>query len=517
MKYFPPVSRWLFPVIGLAGAVALAAQTPRFPQREFRGVWVATVNGLDYPSRPSVNPDTLKADFIQILEQCRRLGLNALIVQVRPAGDALYPSAHAPWSAFLTGQQGLAPSGGFDPLAFMIDEAHRRGMEFHAWLNPYRATMNLDTLALSPRHMFYQRRHWMLRYGDRFYFNPASPEVREHLMRVVEEIVRGYDIDAIHFDDYFYPYPIAGLAFPDSTDFLRAGGQGDIGDWRRANVDALIELLAHRIKEIKPHVRFGISPFGVWRNAERDPMGSPTRAGAACYDDLYADVLKWLRLGWIDYVAPQLYWHIGFPVADFQLLLEWWRRHSYQRQLYIGHALYKVGDNAEPAWHDPTEISRQIELLRRDGAAQGSIFFRAGFLARNPLGVSDSLMAFYAAPALPPSLPSIASLPPVAPELLRLRQNRENVLVRWRPAPNPATHYAVYRRVAPRDEMPPGPYRLLGVYPGGVNEEIIVWSDDSAQRRIRYEYRVAALNRFNNEGPPSRERAIRRRGGAASP
>jgi uncharacterized lipoprotein YddW (UPF0748 family) len=224
-------------------------------------------------------------------------------------------------------------------------------MEFHAWLNPYRATLDLDTLSLSSQHLFYRHRDWLVRYGERFYLNPSLPEVRNHLTEVVVDLVERYDLDAIHFDDYFYPYPIPGEAFPDSLDFVRRGfGYAAIEDWRRSNTDALVSAVSQRIKLSRQHVRFGISPFGVWRNASRDPTGSATQASASSYDDLYADLVKWMRSGWIDYVAPQLYWSVGFPPADHGALLEWWNKNRNGRQLYIGYAAYKVGANADSAW-----------------------------------------------------------------------------------------------------------------------------------------------------------------------
>ena len=319
------------------------------PKRELRAVWVATVLNIDYPREGTPDAVALREQYKNLIDQFQQLGFNTVIFQVRPAADAFYPSQLVPWSRFLTGQQGRAPSDAeFDPLAFMIEETHRRGMEFHAWLNPFRATTDLDTTKLARNHVFYQHRDWMMPYGTRYYLNPGIPEVRQHLVDVVSEIVRNYDVDGIHFDDYFYPYPVSGQRLPDSLTYVRYRGSfNDTLAWRRNNVDQLIQSLDQAIHGIKPAVAFGISPFGVWRNRDRDPRGSQSRAGVTTYDDLYADVLKWMENDWIDYIMPQLYWNIGYAPADYALLLQWWSQHVGDTHLYIGHGAYKVGNNPE--------------------------------------------------------------------------------------------------------------------------------------------------------------------------
>ncbi len=498
-----------------AAAVHTLSAQPAVPKREFRGVWVATVANIDYPRTPDVRPVALREQWIQLVEMYKSMGLNAVIVQVRPAGDAIYPSALVPWSRYLTGRQGMPPADSiFDPLAFMIDEAHRNGMEFHAWFNPYRATVDMDTLSLSTMHMFNRRRDWMVRYGTRFYFNPALPEVREHLAQVVAEVVGKYDIDAVHFDDYFYPYKIEGEAFPDSIEFQALGRSfANIDDWRRSNVDALIQLTSERIRDTKPHVQFGISPFGVWRNRSRDPvMGSDTRAGATCYDDLYADVLKWSRLGWIDYIAPQLYWHIGFPPADHYTLLKWWEQHSYGRLLYIGHAAYKVANNAEAAWHDPAETPRQIDLNRRNLVALGSIYFSSRSLAGNLLGVRDSIARYYAKPSLLPTPPDKAMRPFQPPQLRQVSSREVKPFLRWRPnrldRKNPPLYYALYRF----DGQGPGDFEngrnILHITPRGDTRRNFSYHDLDAAPDRTYTYTVTALNRTHVESKAAPSRTV---------
>lgn len=485
------------------------------PKREFRGVWVATVANIDYPKAPDNRPVALKEQWLQLLETYKAAGLNAVIVQVRPAGDAIYPSDLVPWSKFLTGKQGLPPADeNFDPLAFMIEETHRNGMEFHAWFNPYRCTMDLDTLSLSTMHMFNKQRGWMLRYGTRFYFNPALPEVREHLAQVVGEVVAKYDIDAVHFDDYFYPYKIQGEEFPDSLDFEQRGKAfANIDDWRRNNVDALIQMVSEKIRDTKPYVQFGISPFGVWRNRDRDPvMGSDTRAGVTCYDDLYADVLKWSRLGWIDYVAPQLYWHIGFPIADHYKLLNWWSQHAYGRQLYIGHAVYKVANNLEAAWHDPAEMGRQIDLNRRNIAAAGSIYFSSKPLINNPLGVRDTLAQYYARPSLLPTPADRAQRPFQAPNLRQVKSREIKPLLRWRPNRLDRKALPLYYVVYRFDGDGLGDFEngrhMLTVTQRGLSKRRFDFHDTSAAPDGTYTYTVTALNRTHVESKAAQARTV---------
>ncbi len=492
-----------------------AQNAPVAPKREFRGVWVATVANIDYPQKPDTRPVALREQWKQLLDMYKSMGLNAVIVQVRPAGDAIYPSNLVPWSKYLTGRQGLPPiDTTFDPLAYMIEEAHNYDMEFHAWFNPYRATPDLDTLSLSSMHAFNRYRHWMVRYGTRFYFNPALPEVREHLVNVVAEVVEKYDVDAVHFDDYFYPYKIQGEVFPDSLEYLALGRAfNNIDDWRRSNVDALIQMVSERIRSIKPHVQFGISPFGVWRNRDRDPvMGSDTRAGATCYDDLYADVLKWCRLGWIDYVAPQLYWHIGFRPADYYTLLKWWEQHSYGRLLYIGHAAYKVANNAEAAWHDPAEIPRQIDLNRRNLAAMGSIYFSSRSLVNNPLKVRDSISRYYTMPSLLPVTPDRALKPHQPPQLLPVRSKNLKPFIRWRPnrldRKSPPLYYVLYRFSG----QEPGDFEhgrsMLYITPRSLRQKTFSYHDLEAEPDRTYTYSVTALNRTHVESKAAPSRTV---------
>jgi uncharacterized lipoprotein YddW (UPF0748 family) len=386
-------------ILCFAAAKQVMAQSPKF---EFRAAWIATVDNIDWPSKEARSSVWLqKKEFIDLLDMHARNGLNAVIVQVRPAADAFYPSSY------------------YDPLEFMITETHKRGMEFHAWFNPYRAVFKMGVSTIAPSHVTRLHPNWFLTYGDKRYFDPSKPEVRQYVTNIVEDVVKRYDIDAIHFDDYFYPYRIAGKEFPDQAMYLKYGRGMEKEAWRRSNVDTIIRMLSEVIKKHKPHVQFGISPFGVWRNKDKDPEGSETKAGQTNYDDLYADILLWLKKGWIDYVAPQLYWEIGHKLADYETLLQWWAMHSYGRHLYIGHGIYRAGTNA--AWRNPNEIPEQILMLRDFPDVQGSIYFSSKSFKNNPNGWNDSLRnTYYKYPALIPPMKWIDSIPPPLPEILSL-------------------------------------------------------------------------------------------------
>ncbi len=336
----------LFLLLLTGTACQAGPQTEYFPtedggngKREMRGTWVATVANIDWPASPGEDSEQQKRDLVSILDDVSANNMNCIVFQIRPTGDALYESRHEPWSHWLTGRQGDAPD--YDPLAFAIDEADKRGIAVHVWINPYRLWLDKSNLTEEARRRIEEEHGgWTAEYGKSVFLHPADERSRAHVTKVVADIVRRYDIDAIHMDDYFYPYRIAGQEFPDEEYFRRdPRGFTDKEAWRRDNVDRIIVEIRDTIKSIKPWVEFGISPFGVWRNRSKDPRGSDTRGGQTNYDDLYADILKWQELGWIDYVAPQLYWHIGFNLADYSTLAHWWNDNNYGTDTYIGHAL----------------------------------------------------------------------------------------------------------------------------------------------------------------------------------
>ncbi|MEO5995052.1 MAG: family 10 glycosylhydrolase [Chitinophagaceae bacterium] len=386
------------------------------PKYEFRGVWVATVTNIDWPSAGNFNTENQKAEFISLLNMHQRNGLNAVIVQVRPSTDAFYPSPYEPWSEFLTGKQGRPPSPYYDPLAFMIAETHKRGMEFHAWCNPYRAEFNMGKSSISATHITRLHPEWFLVYGSKRYFDPGNKEVQQYVTAVIRDMVKRYDIDAVHFDDYFYPYRIAGEQFPDDSSYAKNSNGLTKEDWRRSNVDSVISFLSRAIKEENKYCKFGVSPFGVWRNSDKDTEGSDTKASQTNYDDLYADILLWLREGWIDYVTPQLYWEFSHKIVGYGTLVDWWSQHAYGRHLYIGHGIYKAYTKGYPAFKNRNELPNQIKKSREYTTVQGSVYYSSKSFTRNPNGWSDSLKNnYYKHPALVPPMNWIDSVKPAKP------------------------------------------------------------------------------------------------------
>ena len=375
-------------------------------QIAFRGAWIATVANIDWPSAEAVGDSAAqKAEMTFLLDSLSSLGLNAIIFQVRPTADALYKSAYEPSSHWLTGKQGAPLT--WDPLAWTIEEAHQRGLEVHVWLNPYRVNLaKTDTSMISADHIWRKHPDWFWEYNKQWYFDPARPETREWICTIVQDIVSRYDIQAIHMDDYFYPYPAGGKKLPDEASFQKdPRGFDNIHDWRRDNVNLAIQAISQTIKECKDSVEFGISPFGVWRNASVDSTGSKTQAGITNYDDLYADTRLWIKEGWIDYILPQLYWEIGKKVADYEILAHWWANEvrGTKCKLYIGMAPYrlvesqksKVESQKSNPWANGNEIKRQMDLNRTIPEISGECFYSTRPLLRNPRGVCDSIYTYY--------------------------------------------------------------------------------------------------------------------------
>ncbi|GHF21185.1 hypothetical protein E5082_20370 [Streptomyces griseoluteus] len=395
--------------LGALAALATAGSTPAYAsgrhRREMRGVWLATVAGRDWPSRPGLPPEEQRAELVAHLDRAVADRLNTVIFQVRPTADALWPSPYEPWSEYLTGTQGRDP--GWDPLGTAVREAHARGLELHAWFNPYRIANHTDPGRLTPDHPARLHPEWVVPYGGKLYYNPGLPEVRRFVRVAMLDAVAKYPVDAVHFDDYFYPYPVAGQTFDDDAAYdAYGGGFEDRAAWRRDNIDRLVREVGAGIRRVRPGTRFGISPFGVWRNAATDPHGSDTRAGVQTYDDLYADTRKWVREHWIDYIVPQIYWNIGFSAADYAKLLDWWAAEAAgtRTRLYVGEALYKAGAAGQPpAWQDPAELSRHLTLADEYPQVRGHVFFAAQDLARDPLGAMARVVAdHYRRPASPP-------------------------------------------------------------------------------------------------------------------
>ncbi len=386
------------------------------PPREFRGMWIATVKNIDWPSRPGLSTAEQQRELIALLDMARDLHLNAVLFQARPACDAFYPSPYEPWSEYLTGTQGQPPAPFYDPLAFAIEQAHARGMEFHVWINPYRASMG--ETSPSAAHVSRKQPNLVKKYGDLLWLDPGEPAVQDYSARVIRDIVSRYDIDGLHFDDYFYPYPKKDkkgkdIPFPDDASWNRyraSGGKLSRGDWRRQNVNQFIQRIARDSKNLKPELKFGISPFGIWRPGH--PAGIE---GMDTYEILYADARLWLQQGWVDYMAPQLYWPIDSPKQSYPKLLDWWTaQNSQRRHVWAGLFTSRVNDGTGKAY-TPTELVRQVQLEQQRPAATGHIHFSAKALRDQPQLRQMLLAGPYANTALPPKYPWIDSVPPEAP------------------------------------------------------------------------------------------------------
>jgi uncharacterized lipoprotein YddW (UPF0748 family) len=386
-------------------------------RREFRGVWVATVDNIDWPSDPTPDASTLRAQMRSILDLARALRLNAIVLQVRPTADAIYASRLEPWSAFLTGAQGRPPEPSFDPLAEWIAEAHARGLDLHAWINPFRVRHPKSIGPDVRGHVANARPDLVRSYNGYLWLDPGEPEARAWSMRVVEDLLRRYDLDGVHVDDYFYPYPAKDQAFPDrvSYDKARAAGESrSVSDWRRANIDGFVRTLYETTHRIRPHALVGISPFGIWR-----PNHPAQVRGFDAYEGLHADSRRWVREGWLDYIAPQLYWKVDAPQQPFVPLLNWWlEQNESGRHVWPGLYATRVlpeGDNAETGWN-PEEIVRQVRLVQQSPGATGSILFSMIGLTQNRRGLADMLASGpFAEPALIPESPWLAARRPGRP------------------------------------------------------------------------------------------------------
>jgi uncharacterized lipoprotein YddW (UPF0748 family) len=510
---------------GITADSACPAPDPGMPKRQLRAEWIASVVNIDWPSRPGLAVEQQQAEYRAWLDDAQRRRLNTVIVQVRPTADAFWPSSVEPWSEWLTGVQGQDP--GYDPLAFLVAEAHARNLEFHAWFNPYRVAMHADPARLSPQNPARLHPDWVVPYGGRLYYNPGIPAVREHVENAIMDAVLRYDIDGVHFDDYFYPYPVAGQQFDDEATYQQYGAARfpRKADWRRDNNDRLIQELDQRIHAVKPWMKFGVSPFAVWRNRATDPAGSDTTAGVQTYDDLYADTRRWVHEQWIDYLVPQVYWNIGFAPADYGRIVPWWSAQveGTDVQLFIGQATYKVGTSTQsPAWFDPSEMPRHLTFNQAYPRVLGDVYFSAKDVRANRLGHMDLLVGqHYQRPALVPvAVPAgsgggAGAEPPHRPLLADLdRVGDGGVTVRWVDASDPwqrATEFAVYRFDGAVDvracDVVDAAHLLAALRSTG--GRLQSFTDDTAEPGRAYTYAVTALDRLHNESEPSPARVLR--------
>ncbi len=397
--------------------------------REFRGVWVATVANIDWPSKPGLPVAQQKAELIAIMERAASLNLNAVILQIRPAADALYPSPYEPWSEFLTGKQGEAPDPYYDPLEFAIKQAHQRGLELHAWFNPFRAFHPTAETDFAPEHIINQHPKWVVKYDDFYWLNPGIKKVRQYSIKVIMDVVQRYDIDGVHLDDYFYPYPLFDedrqqVPFPDGAsyaNYIQSHKQIKRGDWRRQNVNKFVKKLGKAIERADSTLLFGISPFGIWR-----PGYPPQITGLDAYARIFADSRKWLRKGWVDYLAPQLYWAIDNPGQRFPDLLRWWSRQNYEnRFLWPGLYTSNLGNYPEYGWHS-SEIINQILITREISDISGHIHFSMRAFMNNSGDISQRLIhSLYSEPALIPLPEWKSTLRPPKPKATLLSLQNE--------------------------------------------------------------------------------------------
>jgi len=482
------------------------------PKHELRAAWIATVMNIDWPSKAGLSTQQQKDEFLKIINMHKKNGINAIIFQVSPSADAFYPSNLLPWSQWLNGKSGLEPDEPYDPVQFMIDECHKRNIEFHAWFNPYRVKVSLNT-EMSSKHASIKHPQLMLKYGGKMYYDPGYQKTREIVTGAVMELVHKYDVDGVHFDDYFYPYKIANEEFPDSLSFKaesRGFAENQKDDWRRENVDLIIEMLHDSIKAAKPWIKFGISPFGVWRNKASDASGSDTKAGVTNYDVLYADIMLWLKNDWIDYIMPQVYWERGKSNADFDKVVDWWSTNNYGKPVYVGHGIYKTDPNSDTeAWKNVAEIPSQIQFVRTYPEIEGSAFYNTSAFAENKLGVVDLMKKeLYKYPALVPTMPLIDNKPPQMPQnmkLVKIKNLRTKRLLTWENelATNEldkVSYYAIYKF---EGETLGDIQRVENILVISKENKLEVDIQKGFFKRKKFTYGVTAFDRMHNESEPT--------------
>lgn len=468
------------------------------PKREFRGAWLHVIGQSQWQNKSTEQAKAYIRDQFQKLQDA---GCNAVIFQVRPMADAVYKSELEPWSAWLTGKRGKAPSPMWDPMEYAIEEAHKRGMEFHAWLNPYRVTSTAKEI-LPADHASNREPYRFVRYNGQVLYDPAYQENRDEICRVVDDIVNRYDVDAIHIDDYFYPYPAKGQKFPDDASYAKFGGDTPRDDWRRHNVDMLIEQLHTTVKTAKPWVRFGVSPFGIWRNKKSDPRGSES-SGLQNYDDLYADVILWAKNGWIDYLAPQLYWELDLAAAPSRKLAQWWNDNANGVDIYIGQDVKRTMDMADPGNKDRNQLDTKVKISRRLPAVKGNVWWHGYWVTDNYKGAADSLaMKYQSTLALPPAYGDLKKAPLPVSDLHVEIEGRKRFLS-WnaptrgeRDSETDAVKFVVYEFFPGEEQNLDDADAMIAVTP---LSRVMVSDTDDMKGVI---FAVTAIDRMNRESKP---------------
>jgi uncharacterized lipoprotein YddW (UPF0748 family) len=501
--------KFLLLIVLIIYSFSVSSQTA--PKREFRGVWISVVHQDQYVR---MTVPEMKRYFENMLNKLHACRINAVLFQVRPAADAFYYSEIEPWSRYLRGRQGQAPEENFDPMAFLLEETHKRNIEFHAWLNPYRVTVSENDV-LHSSHIYYQHPEWFVKYGKQIYFDPGLPESRDFICKVVKDIVNRYDLDAIHLDDYFYPYPVKGKKFPDDESFNKyAASQGFLpyqrDDWRRNNVNMLIRQIKTVIAHEKSHVRFGVSPFGIYRNKKStfDRTGSNTD-GLQNYDDLYADVKLWVEKNWIDYNIPQIYWEIGHRTADYETLINWWNRNNYGAHLYIGQDIARTMKAADLQNSNKNQLTRKMELERTLRAVYGNCFWPAYELLNNTGGIADSLKNHYHAfPALIPAYLHLHNKKPKDVRSLKAEWTSVGYVLHWKRNGNPdnpkkAQYYVVYRFADKEKVNLDDPSKIAAI----VRETSYILPYNHGTEK--YKYIVTSVDRFHNESKKGKSKTVK--------
>lgn len=503
MKTYILNNKVLFALVCMLLCGSMSAYSGNSSKREFRGAWIQCVNGLFMGMGTRQMQETLTYQ----LDRLKACGVNAIIFQVRPECDALYESNIEPWSRFLTGRQGEPPSPYWDPLAWMVEQCHRRGMELHAWINPYRAKTK-TTRELARNHVAIRHPETVFAYDGQLILNPGLPENRDYICKVVADIVERYDIDGLHIDDYFYPYPVAGQTIPDDKEFAAYNnGIRDRGDWRRYNVNVFMKQLYETIHKVKPWVKFGVSPFGIYRNKKSAPTIGSNTNGLQNYDDLYADVLMWVNNGWVDYCVPQLYWPIGHKAADYETLIKWWNKYAGKRHLYIGEDVERTAKSADLHNRNVNQLPAKRKLHGEMGNVNGTVLWYAKAVVDN-VGNYGSLLekVYWKYPAFVPTMPYIDGKAPKKVRKMKILNMGGRPVLFWK-APkgkgwkNEAVKYVVYKFVGGERDDISNPSHIVAV----TTDEFYEIPASDIQPGVKVSYVVTALDRMSNESKPRKE------------